>query len=330
MPRTFRQMISLTCIYIRYRPIATIAKTLSLTITLLAVAMGVPAETLNGFKIDEPLVPSRLIKQGGPPRDGIPSIDAPQFVTAGEASHLRGTDKVLGLYHNDVAKAYPIRILNYHEIVNDRFGTEPVAVTFCPLCGTGIAFSAVTDHGPRNFGVSGLLYNSDVLMYDRETESLWSQILGSAINGPSKGQALTALPVLHTTWSDWWRRHPDTLILTEPATSGRNYNVDPYLGYAKTNDLWFPVANRDNRYPAKSVVIGTVILGKPYAWPFAELPSDQKILTDRVANTKISVEYDHATGAAVVRNSQGDEIPSFTVFWFAWIAFHPNTIVWQK
>jgi len=144
---------------------------------------------MNGFKISDPLVPARLIQGGGPPRDGIPSIDAPRFVAADVAKNISATDRVLGLHVNNIAKAYPIRILNHHEIVNDRFATMPVAITFCPLCGTGIAFDAVVDGKARKFGVSGLLYNSDVLMYDRETESLWSQILGKAVNGPSKGQA---------------------------------------------------------------------------------------------------------------------------------------------
>jgi len=303
---------------------------LSLTFFLFVISTIASAEVLNGFTITDPLVPARLIQRGGPPRDGIPSIDAPKFVSANDAHQLSDNDRVLGLYVNDIAKAYPIGILNYHEIVNDHFATKPIVVTFCPLCGTGIAFSAVVDERSRSFGVSGLLYNSDVLMYDRETDSLWSQILGKAINGPSKGQALDPLPVLHTTWADWQRRHPDTVVLSEPTSFARNYNADPYLGYADTSRVWFPVANKDDRYPAKSVVIGAVIDGQPYAWPFDELPRERQMLTDHVAGIDVKVEYDHATGAARISNTQDEEIPSFTVFWFAWVAFHPNSVIWQR
>lgn len=306
-------------------------RTLSLSIALLLFVTTIAsAKDLNGFNISNPLVSADLIQRGGPPRDGIPSIDSPRFVTAADAQHLSATDRVLGITVNNIAKAYPIRILNYHEIVNDRFNTTPIAVTFCPLCGTGIAFIADIDNTARSFGVSGLLYNSDVLMYDRETESLWSQILGKAVNGPAKGQTLTAVPVLHTTWADWRRRHPDSLVLAKPQTFGRNYNVDPYVGYADSSRIWFPVAHHDDRFHAKSVVIGAVIDGQPHAWPFTELPRQRQFLTDHVENMEVRIEYDHATRAARITDNDGNEIPSFTVYWFAWVAFHPDTQVWRN
>lgn len=309
---------------------ATSTKMLCLLIILFLVTPAVPAKTMNGFRISDPLIPARRIKSGGPPRDGIPSIDAPRFVTAGATQHVTDDDRVLGVHFNDTAKAYPIRILNYHEIVNDRFAATPVAITFCPLCGTGIAFLAEVGGTARSFGVSGLLYNSDVLMYDRETESLWSQILGKAVNGPSKGQNLDPVPVLHTTWADWQRRHPDTVVLAYPRPLQRNYTVDPYPGYADSKRILFPVANRDKRYPPKSVVIGAVIDGRPHAWPFAELPHEQQELTDHIGEHELTVKYDHATGAARIINADGNEIPSFTAYWFAWAAFHPETKVWIR
>jgi hypothetical protein len=299
---------------------------------LLALSLLTSAATakkINGFTIKDPLIPTRLIKSGGPPRDGIPSIDTPQFLAATDAEIITDSDRVLGIRFKGIARAYPIKILNYHEIVNDEFASTPVTVTFCPLCGTGIAFLAVVDDMVRSFGVSGLLYNSDVLMYDRETESLWSQILGKAISGPSKGQTLDPVPVLHTTWADWRRRHPDTSILAVPRPISRNYTVDPYLGYADSKRIWFPVTRRDKRYPAKSVILGTVIDGQPHAWPFIELPSGQQVLTDHVAGHELTVEYDQTTYAARILNTQGDEIPSFTAYWFAWAAFHPDTSIWQ-
>ncbi len=136
-------------------------------LSLLLVADPSLAVRKNGFVLDDSLVPSREILSGGPPRDGIPSIDRPRFVVAEEADLFVGDrDRILGISRNGVAKAYPIAILNYHEIVNDSFGDEPIVVTYCPLCGTGMAFGAAIAGERRIFGVSGLLYNSDVLLYD--------------------------------------------------------------------------------------------------------------------------------------------------------------------
>ena len=236
----------------------------------------------------------------------------------------------MGVAMADIAKAYPIKILNYHEIVTDEFGGVPIAVTFCPLCGTGIAFDAVVDSQRREFGVSGLLYNSDVLMYDRETESLWSQILAQAITGPARGQRLRAVAARHTTWADWRQRYPDSLVLLPPRHSSTNYAVDPYLGYAQTKRLWAPVARRDKRYPRKSTVVGVVINDVAHAWPFSELPADQDSVASAVDGQPVRLEYDLATQSAVVVDANGQEIPSFTAYWFAWAAFHPDTGVYTR
>ena len=222
---------------------------------LLVITAAAPARTLNGFVLDDALVPAAQIKSGGPSRDGIPALFAPNFIAANAADFLRPDDRVLGVTLNGIAKAYPIRILNYHEVVNDRFKGTPVAVTFCPLCGSGVVFHAEAGGQVRAFGVSGLLYNSDVLMYDRQSESLWSQLMGQAISGPAKGTRLTPLPVRHTTWRDWRGRHPDTVVLKPPRAYGRNYNVDPYLGYADSDRIWFPVAHRDRRSRSTEVVL---------------------------------------------------------------------------
>jgi hypothetical protein len=180
------------------------------TATLLALTL-LAAEALaetNGFDLGNALVPIDEIHAGGPVRDGIPSIDEPKFVAAGDADFLRGSDDVLGIVRNGVARAYPIRIMNWHEIVNDDIGGERIALTYCPLCGTGVAFASKSGGRPLSFGVSGLRYNSDMLLYDRETESLWSQIKKQAIAGPLAGRKLDALPLIHTTWSAWLRDHP--------------------------------------------------------------------------------------------------------------------------
>lgn len=163
------------------------------------------ASLLNGFDLQGALVPAEAILPGGPPRDGIPAIDRPRFVDAAR-SGLAPKDRVLGLRLGREARAYPVRILNWHESVNDRVDGRPVAVTYCPLCGSGVAFDARVAGQEASFGVSGLLYNSDVLLYDRGTQSLWSQIMGRAISGPLKGTPLVSLPLTHTSWTDWRER----------------------------------------------------------------------------------------------------------------------------
>ena len=184
----------------------------------------------NGFDLSDALISATEILPGGPPRDGIPAIDKPKFINAAEVDYLADDDRILGVFRNGVAKAYPIRILNWHEIVNDRLQDEAVAITFCPLCGTGMAFQARVDGQAKLFGVSGLLYKSDVLLYDRETESLWSQISRQAVSGPMKGQRLAMVPTSHTTWADWRERHPDTQVLSLDTGYSRNYNRNPYEG----------------------------------------------------------------------------------------------------
>jgi hypothetical protein len=164
-----------------------------------ALAMPLMADeiTMNGFRVDGASIPVADIRHGGPPRDGIPAIDEPRFVSAAEARFLKPDDRVVGVVRGGVARAYPIAILNWHEVVNDRFGDEAVAVTFCPLCGTAMVFAAEAGGRQLQFGVSGLLYNSDVLLYNRQTESLWSQIMAEAVTGPMQGTRLEFLPTAH-------------------------------------------------------------------------------------------------------------------------------------
>ncbi|MCK5440086.1 MAG: DUF3179 domain-containing protein, partial [Gemmatimonadetes bacterium] len=151
---------------------------------------------------------------GGPPRDGIPALMSPAFELAGEVEWLRPQDRLLALERDGEAKAYPLRILNWHEIVNDDVGGEPIVVTYCPLCGTGMAFDPHVGDQRLDFGVSGLLYNSDVLMYDRQTESLWSQIEREAVTGTLRGERLELKPLIHTTWAHWREQHPNGLVLS--------------------------------------------------------------------------------------------------------------------
>lgn len=296
---------------------------------LLVTAQTVSADTVNGFDLSNTSIPQDEIHHGGPPKDGIPAIDEPKFVKSGAAGFLAPEDRVMGMTHNGVAKAYPVKILNYHEVVNDDFNGEEVVVTYCPLCGTGMAFSAGIGGRSTSFGVSGLLYNSDVLLYDRESESLWSQIMGEAVSGPMVGTRLEHLPASYTTWRDWSTRHPDTLVLSMDTGYNRDYSRSPYAGYEDSNQVWFPVANRDGRYHAKELVIGLELDGHVKAYPFAELSRHDTPFRDEVAGRHLTVHFDTRNRTGRVLDETGDEIPTVIAFWFAWTAFHPESDVFE-
>lgn len=300
---------------------------LVLAISLLASNHSVAA-TKNGFILDDALVPVREIRAGGPPKDGIPALDMPDVIAASDADYLDDTDRVLGIDIRGRARAYPIRILNHHEIVNDVVGGEMITVTWCPLCGSGIAFESEVDGRAFEFGVSGLLYNSDVLMYDHQTQSLWSQIMKTAITGDMKGAKLTPISLAHTTWRDWRKRHPDTEVLSTRTGYRRNYGKDPYAGYERQNRLYFPVSNEDRTYPRKSLVVGLEVDGHFKAYPFEELKIGPDKFTDTVGGVRVEVSYDIENRTASVVSVNGREISAMILYWFAWSAFHPNTQIY--
>ena len=171
------------------------------------------------------------ILSGGPPKDGIPSIDKPQFVAVSEASDLSATEPVVGFSVNGDARAYPLRILTWHEIVNDTVGGIPVAVTYCPLCNSAIVFERTVDGEVTTFGTTGKLRNSDLVMYDRATESWWQQFLGEAIVGERTGTRLKILPARLESWERFAARFPDGQVLIPDNPGMRPYGANPYVGY---------------------------------------------------------------------------------------------------
>ncbi|MCH8156388.1 MAG: DUF3179 domain-containing protein, partial [Nitrospinae bacterium] len=178
---------------------------------------GLAVLALSGFDYSKHSIPLDDIYDGGPGKDGIPAIMRPKFVSAEEADRgmLKNNDRVIGLVLKGKARAYPIKILNWHEIVNDRMAGHSIVITFCPLCGTGMIFDAMLKGRKMTFGVSGLLYQSDMLLYDHQTESLWSQIKSEAVTGPLTGARLKLLASTQTTWKQWKQKHPATQVLSD-------------------------------------------------------------------------------------------------------------------
>jgi hypothetical protein len=191
-----------------------------------------------------------------------------------------------------------------------------------------MAFEATISGEVRNFGVSGLLYNSDVLLYDRKSNSLWSQIMSKAISGPMKGTDIAPVAIAHTTWRDWKTRYPETLVLTVNAILDFRYNSDPYARYQASDRLMFPVGRENGAYRNKERVLGLTIDGMHKAYPFRELRAAGEFKIEDVINgRRVTIEWYEGEDYARVVDEYGEELPSVIVYWFAWYAFHPSTAV---
>jgi len=302
---------------------------ITLIFSLVIVTDNYGQKVMNGFNLEFTSIPLDEIRRGGPPRDGIPSIDKPIFVSAEEAVYPQESDRVLGVVINGTAKAYPIGIMNYHEIVNDHFNSIAVVVTYCPLCGSGIAFNANVENTNHTFGVSGLLYNSDVLLYDRESESLWSQLMHEAVSGPHKGSKLTIIPTANTTWKEWKDLYPETKVLTTQTGHRRDYSRTPYSGYDESDQTYFPVNHSSNLYHSKDWVAVVTINGESKAYPFEELSKSKSPIHDKVGEKSVKVYFNLINHSARIVDSMDNELPYYSTYWFAWYAFHPEGKVYK-
>lgn len=320
--------------------IKTLLSAVSLAIaTFLLLSLVLPATasavTKNGFDLSNSTLDSKDIKRGGPEKDGIFALTLPELVAAKEAQ-LSGSERVLGVAINNTFRAYPIRYLNIHEVVNDRIDEQHFTLSFCPLCGSGVLFATnVNLAGGKtanlNFGVSGLLYNSDLLMYDRNTQSLWSQISAEAISGPMIGTKLPTLPVWHTTWASWQERHPQTQVMQGDQRFAQAYKSNPYPNYEKQRGLYFSVTNKAPRqFHPKEKVLGVNLGAISKAYAFVKLREyGMQCFTDKIAGQTIRIEWDDANSSAWITNTQGTPMSSLTSFWFAWFTFHPQTQIFE-
>ena len=229
------------------------------------------------------------------PKDGIRSIDDPRFVSASEATDMADHEFVIGVSIDGDTRAYSINVLSRHEIVNDVVGGVPIAITYCPLCFTGIVYDRRVAGETLEFGVSGKLVMNDLVMYDRQSNSLWQQILGEGIDGRYKGTRLTLVPAMQTTWAQWRAIHPDTLVLDKNG----GYSSDSYAGYYSGGDQGVLGGFRsDDRLPAKAFVLGLLVGDEPKAYPFQELVG-QPVVHDTVGGRDLVIVYDDRSGTAV-------------------------------
>lgn len=216
--------------------------------------------------VPEPLVNTAEIISGGPPPDGIPPIDEPTFLATSAVDFVADNEPVLALEIDGDARAYPIQVMIWHEIVNDTVGGVPVSVTYCPLCNTAVAVDRRVDERVLSFGTSGSLYQSALVMYDRQTESLWSHFTGQAIVGFLTAAKLISYPVATVAWSDWRDAHPDGLVLSRDTGHDRDYGRNPYPGYDDIDNPPFLFDGEvDDRLAAKTRVVGFGLDSTPTA-----------------------------------------------------------------
>ncbi len=267
------------------------------------------------------------LREGCRRRDCIPSIDNPEFESAGVAdAWLNDEDMIFGLVYKEVERAYPQRILNWHEIVNDQVAGETVAMTYCPLCGTAVSFIRKVDGEEAEFGVSGYLHNSCLVMYDRVEGTLWEQITFEAIVGPSarRDEKLEILNTVTTTWGDWKEAHPNSEVLVRPLDTGNDYSQHPYGAYEEHGEMSFGVKNTDKRLHPKEVIYGVVVNSSPTAYTKKKLEL-QRVIEDTVGGITVLVEYSKDGAVTITNKSTGEKYIPQRSFWFAWAVFNPGT-----
>ena len=283
--------------------------------------------TTDGIKHSIPL---EEIVQGCPGKDCIPSIDNPVFESREDAKQwLKDDDLGLALTYEGAERFYPYRILVSHEIVNDTIEGKRVLITYCPLCFTGIVFDPLVAGEQVLFGVSGKLWNSNLLMYDKKTESLWSQITGEAVVGPLTGAELKVIPSDITKFGLWHKAHPNGESLSR--NTGRlfaSYDSIPYGGDLTDIKPFFPVSLRDARLPETAYILGILLDGKAKAYHFDAVKRVGK-LEDVFAGHSLLVEYQAEIDSIRILDKKPDgsieRIAPVPAFWFSWVAVHPDT-----
>ncbi len=261
------------------------------------------------------------VMSGGPPKDGIPSIDKPGFVSFHKADHwLADVEPVVGVEINGDARAYPLQILTWHEIVNDRFGDIPVSVTYCPLCNAAIAFDGRLRTGEKtlvlDFGTTGRLRKSDLVMYDRQTESWWQQFTGEAIVGELNEKVLTLLSSTLISYKQFKESYPTGKVLSRETGFTRNYGHNPYQGYDDISSSPFLFKDPlDPRLPAMERVINVSFDGVNTLYPLT-LVQQEEVIHDKVGNQNVVLFHLSGTASALDKASIADsrDIGSTTVF----------------
>jgi hypothetical protein len=281
----------------------------------------------------------RKIRSGGPPKDGIPAIDHPTFTTVAKARQFKPTEPVISIVINNDARAYPLAVLMWHEIANDTVGGVPVAVTFCPLCNASIVFDRRVQGQILDFGTTGKLRRSDLVMYDRQSESWWQQFLGEAIVGSMTGTWLRMLPARIESFERFAKRHPKGKVLVPSNPQMRNYGTNPYAGYDSLDRPWL----YSGAMPKGIAPLARVVSVGSQAWSLALLRAKKRIKSGDLLltwapgqNSALDAPYIAAgrdIGNVLVQRETAKRLIDTVYgidFAFAFHAFRPNAVIHTK
>lgn len=289
---------------------------MSVTLAFIILMFGFLVNLAAAIALDECLVPCNEIVSGGPPKDGIPAIDSPKFISVQEFEALYNIGYlnelyVVGTVVKGVSRAYPRDILNWHEICNDEIYGSPFSVTFCPLTGSAIAYDT-TSIGGSTLGTTGRLYENNLVFYTRTTDDWYSQMLSVIIVGESLGKSLPIIPVVETTWQSWKALHPDTQVLSRETGYLRRYDDTPYPGYRNLESIWFPTtysisAAPFNLYHQKDLTLVLNIDSTTFLYPYFELSKSPVVNHQQNgSDTSIVVVYDSSNNLAIPFNTSID------------------------
>lgn len=315
------------------------------------------------------LLPIEDIKDGGPGKDGIPSIDNPMFTNASAINNIPDDELVVGIKIGNVAKAYPHYVIDWHEIVNDEVNGINTTISYCPLTGTAYAWESLANGGFSQFGVSGLLYNSNLILYDRETDSNWSQVLGKCVNGELIGDTPEVYTVVETTWETWKKAYPNSMVLNSNTGFSKPYGTYPYGSYRTNNDFFLFVPDILNpALPNKERVFSIIVNDQSRVYRFEDftggkvvrqsffnknflIVGDESLIVAFETNgstNNLNYSYDFDNSETFFSDDEGNEWNMFgeaiagprlgqklsptnsvTSMWFAMAAFFPNPIIYE-
>ncbi|MFC1653502.1 DUF3179 domain-containing protein [Patescibacteria group bacterium] len=277
---------------------------------------------LEKYSID----PNQLLS-GGPEKDGIPSLSDPKFIDTEDVSFLEDDSIGILIQVNEEERFYPFNILVWHEIVNDQIENLSVAVTFCPLCGSAIVFDRRVDDRILEFGVSGFLYESNMIMFDRQTESLWQQSTGESIMGDYLNKELSVVPAQRLSYKDVVNNHPNALIMSSKTGHSRNYTISPYGDYDNNDQFLFPTSVKNNKFPAKEIMYVLANQKSSVAFPISNLKEGSSS-TYTVNNSTYKATKNNSE--ITVTNQKNDTIPGYYEMWFSWATQHQEDgEVWE-
>jgi len=308
-----------------------------LAASLASMMVGGPiaqAITINGFAVDDTAVPVEHLVRAAPAKDSINSIDSPIMIGAASVDFMQPEDELISITIDGMTHAFPLRILVWHEVVNTKIAEQPVVLTYSALTGSAVAFEPGTNSRgePRSFGVSGVLYNSGLLFYDRETESLWSQLKMMGVSKDFVEEPLVQVPSRRMTWEAWQDAYPAGLVLSVDTGFDNDYLGEwPYGDYAEQKETIFPfdISADRNEFTTKERMIGMVEGWATRAWPLEELKKRGQLF-DAIGARPIQVAYNESTGDVLVTDiTNGEALPHVSVYWFAWQAFYPDSSVWR-